>query len=187
MKDLYRAVYSSVKSEETVNKIRSSGLTNEEKDRIMNVLRRLTHPAVASAWDAYELALMCTSGLIPGISKEVTDDTRRIIAEVKKHYPYVEQKQNILSPPEISEDPTPRELAHGIVWANRILSRIAITLQAIQENSRSSLKTECPFCLEDMTLIVRNEELVLKCAKGSTPACKKSEWKFSFTRGSEEF
>jgi len=187
MKDLYRAIYSSVKSEESVYKIRSSGLQNEEKERVINFLRKLAHPIVASVWDAYEPAVMCTSGLIPGVSKEAVDDARRVIAEVKKHYPYVEQKQSVLSPPELSEEPTLKELAQGITWTNKILTRFAITLQAVQESSHSSLKAQCPFCLEDVMLLVRNEGIFLKCAKGSTPACKKSEWKLSVAETSSDF
>lgn len=183
MRDFYRAVYSSVKSEESVGRIRASGLTDEEKERVVSVLKRLAHPAVASVWDAYELAMMCTSGLIPGVSRETVDDARRIIAEVKKNYPYVEQKQGFLTPPEMPESPSVADIALGVSWSNRVLSRIVVTLQAIQEASSSTLKAQCPFCLEDMTLLVREREIVLKCAKGSTPACKRSEWRFSSVGG----
>lgn len=188
MKDLYRAVYSSLKSEEFVIKIRNSGLTSDEKERVIAVIKKLTHPSVASAWDAYELAKLCLSGLVPGVPKETIDDAKRIINEVKKNYPYIEHKQDILSPPEVSENPTLQELAMAISWGNRLLARLTASVQAVQNDAHSTLKGQCPFCLEDMLVVVKDNEIVLKCAAGSTPACKKSEWRiFSLLAGNESY
>lgn len=186
LRDLYRSVYSSLKSEDSIIKIKSSALNDEEKERVINSIKRLIHPSVASIWDAYEVAVMCTSGLIPWVSKEAVEDSKRIVAEVRKSYPYVEKKQEYLSPPSISENPTLQEIATALSWNNKMISRLMMAIQIIENNVRSSLKARCPYCLEDMILMVKENEIIIRCASGTTPACKRSIWRITQQNSGDE-
>jgi len=185
LRDGYKALYEHLKSERIAGRVGEMHLPEAERKAVESFLKNLPHPSVATPWDVYDVANGCLEGSVPGLGGEAVRYARELMALSKKLYPMPGPGSSVPVPPQIGDHPTIAELAKAVAWGNNLTARLAAVAVSTNEKAVGALKTQCPFCLEEMALTIDKDEAVLRCVGGATPKCRKTVWRLFQVTSSE--
>jgi len=167
----YRELYMRIKSEgiDALDRIRVHPDVHRE---IIEVIRKLPHPELASLWDIEDACRLCVSGKLEGLYQSFGLEARRLADDIHTSFPQQRRPEGISIPPS-EEAAEIRDVARMLAWTNETLLKSYSLLHAIDGKT---LKSQCPYCYGDLIEAVVGNELRLICKAQPKPECKKYYW-----------
>lgn len=156
--DNYRKLYRFLKSQSVVKSIR-------ENEYIINIIKSLPPPDVATYIDIFYVCKECMMGSLECFYNEFEEETKDFIRDIVKNNESPNLEYYSLTLSKINKDI--QSISQGIQFLYEKLN----FLQDI------TLKGQCPYCHGPLVANIKNQNtLIFRCYSQSKPECQNNVW-----------
>jgi hypothetical protein len=150
------------------------GVHGRTREEILEIIRWLPHPSVASALDIADVCRQCTSGKLEYLYRFFGRQAREILDELPEETRRMPEV--FPQPPTPSEERGTRDAVEMLDWTNRSIYRLSLMTRQIATAVDIVMKAQCPSCSNDMVTVIVGSELRLRCRGQTKPECRKVDW-----------
>jgi hypothetical protein len=169
IRERYRRLYQKIKSK-IMDALDEARVPDPVREEIIEITSNLPHPRVASVEDIEEACKACVSGKLEYLYRYFGKDASDILNEIRDVIEKCER------PPIPSERHEINDAINMLTWTNKRIFEMTFALQRIEGATDIILKSQCPYCHEDMVAVLVEDELRLRCKGQTKPECRDVDW-----------